>query len=786
MTSFPEGITVPEPSMFILSIFWFCLVAAAALTLTGSILRALWPRISQTPAWTRALLLLTLAAAALLLLRPHEDTFTGLDTSCYRLMGRSFTAGRGLQEVDQTLLSLPPAQRRAVLLEYTHLGRDTRDRSFQVTSLKTCTTQPYFYPFLPLAATGLEIATRWISGDMFIPLMGLLFFAAILCTGTALGKHYGLLAAVALLIGTPLPAYLLRGYYAEGVGAVLALLVLLGRSLPDRTPTFRLIAPFVLGLAVCFHPVIVALSLPALALLLVDPALTKRGLLLSLTGFIAGALPLLPMTLWVCQPYGDIASWSGLLHALSVADVHRLLAVFIVVFATAIGVILLGTTSLKKRLSDRCASLLNNPAVFLPIMLFALIPFAIPASLWPGKHLIGTGLHEYWDGIRAGYGVLLAIGISSAFFPSNPPISRALLILTVMLSPLFFYLKGFEMMGLWSQRRLLPLSLLVIVALTPALAAFCGGLARRRGPLAAAGLTALLLGAAAINPVRWPAPYLTCHEKGATQWVASVAGKIGARLAFFDYYPYGVPFSLIPGCRAIGLSEFGGPALPGLAHWLSTQATREDVLVVTAYSNPGLEDGMVLTERSHETLSMKRVVSKTALPAETQDRVIDMTILEARPISQDSLLAVHKILDDGPLALRGPWGCSSPIQSTAGLLPARWSREGSRIVGPVPKPGQSVRIALDAAASRDDGVDGQILFIHPPWGGPPLPLAVKNDLTHAEGTLMRPMAATTNLPPTGLYKIKADKPYDPAKAGIRGYDRNLGARIHSISMETQR
>ena len=769
--------------MTILSISWFCLIAVAALLLTGTILFPLWPRIRQTPVWTRILLLVAVSGSAILLLRPHEDTFTGLDTSCYRLMARSFAAGRGFQDVDSTLLSLPPAQRRAVLLEYKHWGRDTRDRSFQLTSLQTCTTQPYFYPFLPLAAAGLETAIRWISGDLFVPFMGLLFFVVILFTGTALGRHTGLAAAAALLIGSPLPAYLLRGFYAEAVGAVLALLVLLGRSLPDRTRAFRIIAPFALGLAVCFHPVIAALSLPALALLLFDPALKKRGIILSLVGFFLGALPLLLMTLWVCQPYGDITSWAGFFHTLSVAVVHQLLGVFVAAFGITIAIVLLGTTRLKERLAAGIFSIISNPARFLLLVLLALIPFAISTSVWSGKLLIRTGFHEYQDGVRLGYGLLLAIGILSAFFRSTPPISRAILILTILLSPLFFYLKGFELMGLWSQRRLLPFTLLVIVALTPALAAFCGEWARRRGPLAATGLAVVLLGTAAINPIRWPAPYLACHEAGATRWVTSVSGKLGMSLAFFDYYPYGVPFSLIPGGRAIGLSEYGLAALPNLIHWLSTKAAREEVLFVTAYNNPGLEEGLILTERSHETLSMNRVVSKTALPAETRERVIDMRILEARPITGTAPLAVHKILDDGPLAVRGAWGRGSPIRFRNEMLPARWSREGSQIVGPMPKPSQSIRIALAAAASRDDGVEGQTLLIHPPWGAPPLALAVSNDLTRAEGFLSRPADDTRALAPTGLYTIRAGKPYDPAKAGIRGYERDLGARIHSISIE---
>lgn len=769
--------------MSILSIFWFCLVMTAAAGLTASMLLPLWPRIREASPLTRTTLLIALAAAALLLLRPHEDTFTGLDTSCYRLMARSFAEGRGFHDVDTTLLSLPRNLRRGVLLEYEHWGRDTRDRSFEITSLRTCATKPYFYPFLPLASAGLKSLTRVVSGDFFVPFMGLLFFAAVLCISTALGKHYGLGAATALLLGTPLPAYLLRGYYAEGVGAVLTLLVLLGCSLPHRMPLFRSLAPVVLGLALCFHPVTVALSLPALAILLFDHALTRRGILLSLTGFALGASPLLLMTLWVCQPYGDIASWRGILHTLSSAAVHQLLALFAAGFTTAILIVLLGTSRLRNRLAGLCARMVDTPALFLLAILFALLPFAIPASIWTSKPLVWTGLQEYRDGVRAGYGILLAIGLIVTFLPSTPRMSRALLILTVFLSPLFFYLKGFETMGLWSQRRLLPLALLLIVALAPALAAFCGELARRRGPLAAGGLTAILLGAAMINPIRWPAPYLARHEAGATRWVKAISERLGSRLAFFDYYPYGVPFSLVPGCRAIGLSEYGRPALPGLMSWLSTQAAREEILVVTAYSNPGLEDGLLLTKRSRETLVMPRVVSKTALPAESRERVVDVEILAAQPISGGIPLAVHKILDDGPLALRGEWGQSSPIQSPDGLLPARWSREGSRIVGPVPKPGQSVHITLTAAASRDDGEAGQILYIHPPWGGAPLALAVSNDFTRTSGILTRPNNDTTGWAPTGLYKLKAGKPYDPAKAGISGYESNLGARIHSISIE---
>ena len=76
-----------------------------------------------------------------------------------RDLGRAFAGGRGFHDTDRTLLSLPPDQRRAVLLEYEHWGRDSRDRSFEIPSLSTCATRPYFYPTLPLAAAGLHAVT---------------------------------------------------------------------------------------------------------------------------------------------------------------------------------------------------------------------------------------------------------------------------------------------------------------------------------------------------------------------------------------------------------------------------------------------------------------------------------------------------------------------------------------------------------------------------------------------------------------------------------------------------
>ncbi|MEI8352671.1 MAG: hypothetical protein WCG36_10235, partial [bacterium] len=101
---------------------------------------------------------------------------------------------------------------------------------------------------------------------------------------------------------------------------------------------------------------------------------------------------------------------------------------------------------------------------------------------------------------------------------------------------------------------------------------------------------------------------------------------------------------------------------------------------------------------------------------------------------------------------------------------------------PLPPPGGSVTVTLTAAASRDDDIAGQVLVLQPPWKGDGLRLAVSNAFTVVSGVLTRPASAAGSSVRTGIYRLHADHPYDPAKAGIRGYEHDLGARIHSITI----
>jgi hypothetical protein len=104
------------------------------------------------------------------------------------------------------------------------------------------------------------------------------------------------------------------------------------------------------------------------------------------------------------------------------------------------------------------------------------------------------------------------------------------------------------------------------------------------------------------------------------------------------------------------------------------------------------------------------------------------------------------------------------------------------LLGPVPDVGMSVRVIVEGGACREDGRQDQVLRVHPPWGGESAELVLSNSWTRAEGILTRendtPSQATT-----GAYRLTSAYPYDPAAAGIRGFDSDLGALIHRIRIE---
>jgi hypothetical protein len=354
--------------------------------------------------------------------------------------------------------------------------------------------------------------------------------------------------------------------------------------------------------------------------------------------------------------------------------------------------------------------------------------------------------------------------------------------------PVFAYLKGAEQMGLWSQRRLLPVYLLLIVGILPAMAAWLQSLTQKAPKpmnMIALGTTIVVLFmAGGANLVRWPAPYTVRCDQGAWDWVERVRTSIGNRLVFFDYYPFSVPFAVTGETRALGFNEKRNKDLPAIINWLRERAGSEEVTLAAAYVNPGLEDGVILRTVQRESVNMPRAHSKNSLPAVYKDRIIDLelaSIVPATAADRDKL-AVRKVFDKGPLAMRGPWGRADiPIRTEGGKsLPAQWSRQGSGIIGPIPATGSSVRVELVASSGQNNM--GQELQIIAPWGGMPLVLSVSNHLTKVSGVMRVPERFDAK-DVTGVYRIMAARAYNPGQYGIRGFDDDLGALIHSITIE---
>ena len=722
---------------------------------------------------------------ALFLFRPHEETFQGLDGSAYRLMAEAMMNGRPFQGVDSVLLEIPEDLRAYVLLNPQEQGRLTRDRSFEIASLKTGNTKPFFYPLLPLCMNGLDNLLPGNARDLFVPLLGFVFAFAILLSGIRIGGVIpGTLVSLMLLTGSPLIVWLLRGAYLETISGILISMALIPWIVSTTKPLkLSCIQFFAMGLAVSFHPVMIVLALPLSGIMIIEGADSFKRLFLFTGSFLVGLMPIFLLTLFIATPYGEM-SLGNLKHTLIYSSSIRPTIAAVVLLGMMIVVLQVGKKWLLPRIS--LAGWRNNVLSGILLVLWVL-PVLLAVKYWEQGQgrVVLAGFCEMLDGLQPPFGSVILLLCMIVLFSRNTLREKMCLTFLFMSLPLFLYLKGAEHMGLWSQRRLIASFVIVITCCMPTAVTLVSralqpGLMRIGRYV---GVLLLVMFVGAYNAVRWPAPYLICYEKGAGAWVKHVTEIIGNRLAFFDYHPFSVPFAVQPGSRVLGLSEFGKDKLPGMIKWLEEKAANEEVLLVSAYSNPGLEDNIVLKDIARETGRFEIAHSKTVLPAERRWRNVDLSIMRVIPVSSADHVVLCKTFDDGPLALRGSWGKGRPIKVDGKMLPARWSREGSGVIGPVPLPGQSVRVSIEGAADRDDGIEGQILRIRPPWDGKTLSLAVSNDFTRVSGVLSKGGDQKDGGKRTGIYSICAEKPYDPGKVGIKGYENDLGARIHMIRIE---
>lgn len=760
-------------------------------------------------------ILVVAVAGAFLLFRPHQHVYQGLDSSAFRHMARAFAADRPLHSVDTALAALPQEAREYVMMWPHSPERRTRERSFEVDSLQACNTQPFFYPLLPLCMNGLDLLLPGQAMDYFVPLCGYALLLALAIVLTAAMGGWAVLCLSGLWLGSPLPVWLFRGCNLEAVSAALmGLAVLVWMLRCNRSDFMRAIAlkgsqqrtvdsensrldvlytiwcGFALGLAVSFHPVMILAALPLMVFVALDKFGSIRLRLLTVISFAAGISPLLLMTHYVTAPYGRL-SWGNLISGMRVSAAIRSV-VFIGAVLTGslilISVVWLAWRKLRERSAAFAGSRLGGG-----LLLFCCVmPVVLAVSLWDNAPQVLQGLREGMDALQLPFGLLL-LALSLALMFSRQAVKPKLLLLVIgILLPAFLYLKGAERMGLWSMRRLL-------VPFVLWLCAVAGWLASARPwrivprpvwNIALSLLATMVLVFGLINPIRWPAPYKIRYEKGADSFVQSLADELKDATVFFDYHPHSVPLAVLPEMRVYGLSESGAPGLPAIARWIRRQAQAGETFWVTAYSNPGIEDGVRLESLGRRSVKLTRARAKTALPAVKEKAGVDLELLRVIPLQAGETASLDKVFEMGrrpgierpQLAVRGEWGRSDiSLTGPDGVrLPAQWTRRTSAVIGPVPPPGGSVKVLIEAAASRSDEQDHQVLRIVPPWGGAGQEVYIGNEYTIAEAVLVRPDGDAVDDWPTGEYLLEPLQPYNPGAVGISGFNHDLGVLLHRI------
>jgi hypothetical protein len=666
-------------------------------------------------------------------------------------------------------------------------GRDTRDRAFEVRDAEGHPrTNPWFYPALPLLALGLGTVSGGLGMDFAVPLLGVLVCASLMAWAARRYGSWGASAGFVLWFGSPLLIWTLRGYFAEMAALSLILIGTLSSRVPGRRFGGSAASAWLMGLATAYHPLALAVAAPLLFLWLCGEEGGRRARIATAASFALGLLPLVLLTRYVCQPYGDFLRPAVWWERIRIDSAVRLATVFGAAGGLAVGAVTFLAEPLHRRLRETGGAVLRSRAGILLGIAAALIPLVLTLA-GPWRHpFVQRGFHEFCLAVQGPLAGVLAAAVGIEPFRRGRAGERAFLLVVLLLTPLFFFLKGFDRMGMWSQRRLAPVLMLLGAALVPTLGAIGRALQagagrppawRRAAPLAwAIVLTAALLA----NPIRWPAPWHLRSERGVDRWIEETRSVIGGQFAVFDYEPFSSPFSVLPGERCYGVNDGAFEQWPKIIRWVSERAMAEPVWLVSAWSNPGLEEGVALRETRRVEADLPILRSRTALPAGAARRHITLHLLRWQPLAPGAVPPVlDKRFDGGPLALRGPWGRVRPALHPDGTCsPAQWTRQGSGVVGPIPPAGGRVKIEVWASSGRQSAA--QQLHIAPPWEAPAAEMEFGGITEPRTLFISRPPDAANDGPPTGIYRCTSPAPYNPAMEGLRGYEADLGVLLHRM------
>jgi len=746
-------------------------------TLLPVLAMLLWIRPVLSGRWRQATRLSQVGLVAAFLLGstflvwlPHDDSFTGLDNMTYRQMSHAFLEGRGFHDPDTVLAEVPESLREDFLLHRGPVGRPTRDRVFELSDWQSVESEPFFMPTLPLAAAG---QSPLLAPERFVPLVGALVLALVLAAGFCAGGGWGLVAVVALALGTAWPAWFLRGFYAEGVGALLVAGVVAVSSIRPLRGGMAGWAGLALGMAVAYHPTLVVLSIPVALGLMLERRDWKTVMGLAV-GLGIGFAALWALTRWVCQPYGDWTHWQEIREIISLAPEHQAIA-GVLGLSAVVSVVALwagfrpAVRAFLRRMDARMSPWGWWVICALPLLLIAGLPGTAGETL-------RQGASSTWSGIRWPFGLIVLVSAGLVCRKHRSIRERFWLAALCWGALLFLFIKGIETpVGLWSQRRFLPVVLMGIALLVSPLSDGLSRLVPKRGRLWVGLLLLVLAGA---NLVRWPAAFVIVNEKGSSEWIQSVAEEIGPdRLVIFDYYNHSVPYASGLQHRVLGLSEASRDHWPEVAKWMAGLAQTQEVWVVTSWEPCTLEEGVRLEKLFTNIGYFPTVKTKAFFPAERGHRVVENHFMRVIPLAAGETASQTKRLDESPLGLRGPWG---RVKDSGGGRMARWSRQKSGIIGPIPAPGRRVLMQLECFFTTiTPEWRSQTLQILPPWGGEGVPVKVEEGWQILEVPMLRP--STDEGPAgTGTYWFSVERPYNPAQYGVMGYRNDLGVQIRQI------
>ena len=740
--------------------------------------------------------------------------FTGLDDSAQCALARSFGKGAPAVARDDAFGAVP-ADVRPALLYRPAAARKTRDLIRQVDG-RTFVARPFFQPFLPM----IRARAPWMPAAL--ALAATLLVAAFVLRGMAGKTHRTgralLLCGGLLVFWVLLDPWLVHfplGPYAEGPATLFAMLALAiafasgfpgepSRSRPASELASGVVEGLLLGLSATFHPTLAAYAVPIALFSILRRGSGLHTAMLAL-GALAGLSPLALSTRYITAPYGNFLHVGTLCKMIRGSADIRALALALA------GSIPIGAVGLALAHSQRLRVVTARPRIrssaAIVSGLVAVLALGLACLHPASRQALGTDIGDFLPALPH---LVAAIVLALAW---RRPATCALLAGCTLAALPFFIVQGQEIhVGIWSLRRAFPpFALLSLAALlgafeTDAAEASSPELFRRRAAFRR-GWALLLMPAAMFQLCRM-SPWDTIGERGAAALVDAVEQRLDeGALYLFERIPEAAPFAGLPNREVFGLNDRVSNALghAAVVRWLRVEAEMRPVYVVALRDVAGtvLDGGIVLVPEGKPIVGeIRRSYGRTFRDARPGTTRRVFTFLRVCPAdSSAGREAVSRGIELSP-------GAASPFGLTPGAwdIPrrgreGRWAADGAAFWGPIPQPGDTMRVRVRATWWTREGTNAPVqrLRIEPPYAGismeaelapSPDPSDLVLDITRfplhdssgtsASVSVSEGGEAVRREPSCsgfGLYRIRGEETYDE-----RGFPPALIAEIHAVRL----